>query len=65
MAERHVEDILYDESFKNKKCDKMKIKFYFASMNSGIIIVLATLEWFNISSSSWWNKLVLYPTVNK
>ena len=26
MAKRHVEDILYDESFKNKKCDKIKIK---------------------------------------
>ena len=26
MAKRRVEDILYDESFKNKKCDKMKIQ---------------------------------------
>ena len=26
MAKRHVEDILEDESSKNKKCDKIKIK---------------------------------------
>ena len=26
MAKRRVEDILYNESFKNKKCDKIKIK---------------------------------------
>ena len=26
MAKRRVEDILYGESFKNKKCDKIKIK---------------------------------------
>ena len=26
MAERRVEDILYDESLKNTKCDKIKIK---------------------------------------
>ena len=25
MAKRRVEDILCDESFKNKKCDKIKI----------------------------------------
>ena len=24
MAKRRVEDILYDESFENKKCDKIK-----------------------------------------
>ena len=26
MGDRRVEDMLYDESFKNKKCDKIKIK---------------------------------------
>ena len=26
MNKRRVEDILYDGSFKNKKCDKIKIK---------------------------------------
>ena len=26
MSKRRVEDILYDQSFKNKKCDKIKIK---------------------------------------
>ena len=25
MDKRRVEDILYDESFKNKKCDKIKM----------------------------------------
>ena len=52
MAKRRVEYILYDESFKNKKCDKRIIKLginrekcrHFASMNSRIIIFLASLE---------------------
>ena len=26
MTKRRVEDIFYDESFKNKKCNKIKIK---------------------------------------
>ena len=52
MTKRCVEDILYDESFKDKKCDKTKINlginrekcFYFISTNSRIIIFLASLE---------------------
>ena len=44
MAKRRVEDILYDKSFKNKKCDKIKIKKYFTSIKSRIIIFIASLE---------------------
>ena len=41
MAKQGVEDILFNESFKNKKCDKIEIKLginqekclYFISMN--------------------------------
>ena len=58
MSKRHVEDILYDECIKNKKCDKINIKLgidqkhvltkntclYFISMISRIIICLASLE---------------------
>ena len=48
MAKRRVEDILYDESFENKKCDKIKLKLginrekvqlYFTSMNSLELLV--------------------------
>ena len=53
LAKRRVENILYDESFKNKKCNKIKIKLginrkekclYFTSINSRIINFLASLE---------------------
>ena len=47
MAKRDVENILYDESFKTKICDKIKFKLgclYFTSVNSGINIFLASLE---------------------
>ena len=37
MAKRHVEDILYDESIKNKKCDKIKMAY----INCRIIIFRA------------------------
>ena len=50
MAKQCIQDILYNESFKNKKCDKIEIKLgikkclYFTSMNSQIIIFLESLE---------------------
>ena len=53
MAKLHVEDILYAESFKNKKGDKIEIKFginwkkaslFLTWMNSQFIIFPCLLE---------------------
>ena len=41
MAKRRVEDILYDESIKNKKCDKIKIKL---GINLGKVLLFPVNE---------------------
>ena len=59
MTKRRVEDILYDESFKDKKCDKTKINLGINREKCFYFISTRNSKWppaLTKTRNEWWNQ---------